>query len=402
MRFRDPFRRGLRSAAIVLGAGLMLVDSTVRAEVDPLRVSRDEACRIAALHLRCSPDDVTLATFDPDCRPRRAATWVIDVRQADGVLATVYVDSGTGHVWGWRRFPAHQSQTGMDDPTPEPKVTLSAAREIALAYAREAGVDLSNPLWRPTLATDQRGQFNYVFGWDPVLDSASGALGPIDLRVEVDFQTGEVTGFYEPWPGPIVVTTRPSLPRSAIAAIARRFAILDPNLHPVNRIDLRVAMDRFGAQRLVWECHQVVEDRGADGVLCYTVVYDAHTGEPLYCSVPMAPSNYPQRKIDLPRRVSIVVEPGGRALATALAPPVVDSSGLWVRAEHLRAVEGVRVEVGRQGVSVGCGKLVLSEKVLGARYRDYGWWVPLRHAAKLLGWRTEWLPAKQEAVVYTK
>jgi len=389
-------------APTLICVGVVLAASALRAQDVSFRVSRQRAAQVAAAHLGCNVADVAVGPLDMDCFPRRGPSWPAEARLADGAIVTVSIDAETGDVWAWRRFPANQLQTGLYDPPPTVKLSADQARNVAQAYARQAGMDVQTADWRPALATPQRTQFDYVFGWDQVVDPLSGTLGPTDLRVEVDFETGDVTGFYRQWQGPIRVATHPSLGFSDIQAVAPRFAILDPRLHPINCIQLRVAMDTFGVQRLVWECHQIVEDRGLDGVLAYTVVFDAHTGEPLYPIAPFGGSKHPMRTVAFPRRADVKIEPGGRAMATQLAPPVVNATGLWLRAEHLRAVEGVRVDVSGETVSVRLGDRVVSGTDLGARYRDYGWWVPLRQAARVLGWRVEWLNAKKEAAIYTR
>ncbi|NLH99958.1 MAG: hypothetical protein GX446_10775, partial [Chthonomonadales bacterium] len=80
-------------------------------------------------------------------------------------------------------------------------------------------------------------------------------------------------------------------------------------------------------------------------------------------------------------------------------PPVLGREGLWLRAEHLRAVDGVEVDVTREGVTVHHSGRTIGGTDLGARWRDYGWWVPLRQVAKALGWRVDWNNAKKEAVI---
>ncbi|MBM3494051.1 MAG: hypothetical protein FJX72_06990 [Armatimonadetes bacterium] len=133
----------------------------------------------------------------------------------------------------------------------------------------------------------------------------------------------------------------------------------------------------------------------------YGVVFDAHTGEPLYPIAPMGGGRHSVRQIRFPKRASVRMKPLDRPLTTQLSPPVVRGGNLWLRAEHLRAVEGVRVDVARDRVTVHIGGKTLNQADLGAQWRDFGWWVPLRHVAKLLGWQVDWNNAKKEAIVHT-
>jgi hypothetical protein len=285
---------------------------------------------------------------------------------------------------------------------PPPVLTLDESRQVAERYAVEKHPSFATGRWVSALGSPRKGQMSYLWGWDEVVNTSTGALGPPELCVEVSDQVPEVITFWRPPQAPIVVSTWPSLGRAEMLAIARRFAILDPARFPVNRLTLRVQMDDHGSQRLVWECLQVLSVSVETGVEMYGVVHDAHTGEPLYPIAPFGSSKRPMRKVELPRRASVKLEPDGRSITTPLVPPVVDATGIWLRVEHLRAVEGVRVDVHRQRVTIRRGDRVFDGKELGARYRDYGWWAPLRQAARLLGWRVEWLHAKKEAVIYTK
>jgi len=49
----------------------------------------------------------------------------------------------------------------------------------------------------------------------------------------------------------------------------------------------------------------------------------------------------------------------------------------------------------------GCYGKVVPGASVGATFRNYGWWVPLRRTALALSWQVEWLPLTQEAIVQT-
>lgn len=328
---------------------------------------------------------------------RALASWSVDLRTSDGWRHGVQVDALTGIVLSWAKYGAEVRDSATE---PHPVLTLTESLQVAEAFAAERCAAFATGRWMPALGSPRKGQMSYQWAWDEVVDTRSGALGPSELFVEVSDQAPEVITFWRPAQAPITISTRPSIDRAMTLAIARRFAILNPALCPINHLTLRVQMDEYGSQRLVWECLQVLDVSIVTGALAYGVVFDAHTGEPLYPIAPMGGSKHPVRQISFPNRSSVRAEPGGRTMTTALVPPVLDQMGLWLRAEHLRAAEGLHVDADRNHLSVRIGDRTISGEELGAKWRDYGWWVPLRRAAKALGWRVAWNNAKKEAVIF--
>lgn len=244
-------------------------------------------------------------------------------------------------------------------------------------------------------------QHSYQWSWYRVLDQLTGALAPDDLAIDVSYDTGRIAGVLLPSDRPINVSTRPGVSRAHMLSIARRFALLDPVRYPVNHLILRVAMDDYGGQRLVWECLQVLDVSPETGVSMYGVVHDANTGEPLYPIAPFINDGRPRRPIRFPQRAAVILAPSGKPIVTQLVPPALDGGVLWVRAEHLRAMDGVRVDVDRNGVRVRSGDRTFTGDRLQARRRDGAWWVPLRSAARTLGWSVTWNAARKEATVHT-
>ncbi|MBM3494049.1 MAG: hypothetical protein FJX72_06980 [Armatimonadetes bacterium] len=320
------------------------------------------------------------------------------MRSTEGHDNLVMLDANTGRTLQWAVCNRHPYR---DEPG-EPIVGPDEARRIASDYASRLCPSLKTGGWEPALGgTPLRRSDSYQWAWYPVVDTLSGALGCNDLAVDVDCRTGEVIGFLRPYEGPWLIPTLPSIGRAQMLAIARRFALLDPASYAINHLTLRVQTDDYGLQRLVWECLQVLSVDAETGVMMYGVVFDAHTGEPLYPIAPFGGAKHPTRPVRLPRHASVRIEPGPRVVGTQLLPPVLDGDGLWVRAEHLRAVEKIRVDVARDRLAVHAGGKMLDKAALSARYRDYGWWVPLRHVAKTVGWRVDWNNAKKEAVIHT-
>ncbi|HEU4754134.1 MAG TPA: hypothetical protein VFU47_13575, partial [Armatimonadota bacterium] len=62
---------------------------------------------------------------------------------------------------------------------------------------------------------------------------------------------------------------------------------------------------------------------------------------------------------------------------------------------------GARVETDQSGARIAGRDRTMDAAEVGAEYRDYGWWVPLRRTAEALGWRAHWSPRAREAVVDT-
>ncbi|NLH99963.1 MAG: hypothetical protein GX446_10800, partial [Chthonomonadales bacterium] len=304
------------------------------------------------------------ATLDRhEARALHGAAWTVSLRSTEGHDNLLVLDADTGRTLQW----AVCNRQPYGNEPGEPVVGPDEARRIASDYASRLCPSFRTGDWEPALGgTPLRRSDGYQWAWYPVVDTVSGALGPNDLAVDVDFRTGEVIGFLCPYEGPWLIPTQPSIGRAQMLANARRFALLDPLRYPINHVSLRVQMDDYGSQRLVWECLQVLDVNVETGVLMYGVVFDAHTGEPLYPIAPIGGGKYPARSVRLPRHASVMLEPGRRALSTQLCPPVLGREGLWLRAEHLRAVDGVEVDVTREGVTVHHSGRTIGGTDLGA------------------------------------
>ncbi|NLH99962.1 MAG: hypothetical protein GX446_10795 [Chthonomonadales bacterium] len=390
------FRFGCYTARMILL--LFVFPSSAGAQSSWPQVTRETAAATAAEHLtlvaRQALGRLTLVTLDTHCYPARGPSWRVSFDLLDGAEAGASVDAVSGDVWTWFVVPGRHSFT---DAGPSPRVPTEDARIRAWEFVEAAYPALRRVRLRPG-SEPLVSQYTYIVGWDVVLDPLTACLGPTPLIVDVDHQTGDVLGVELPYVAPIWVDTRPAIPPTQIAERARRHAMLNPNQYPIARVDLRVLVDGWGAQRLVYECFQYPLQTENP---MYGVVFDAHTGEPLYPIAPIGGGKYPARSVRLPRHASVMLEPGRRALSTQLCPPVLGRDGLWLRAEHLRAVDGVEVDVTREGVTVHHSGRTIGGTDLGARWRDYGWWVPLRKVAKALGWRVDWNNAKKEAVIRT-
>jgi hypothetical protein len=77
---------------------------------------------------------------------------------------------------------------------------------------------------------------------------------------------------------------------------------------------------------------------------------------------------------------------------------MIKNSTLWIRVELLRGF-GARVQVDKKGAEVSWGDKTITGTEVGVKWRDYGWWVPLRRTASALGWQVEWRPGVREVVL---
>jgi len=391
----------LGAAAVLFGVCILLGRANAQTAWPP--VSRAEAIQYAADHLTTVTGlqlgPLKSAIFLENWYPARGATWSVDFDLPDGGTISAGVDAVSGEIWAWDLSPGRYRY--MSDSGPRPRLSPDEAIQAAIRFVQGAYPAMSRLQLR-SAGRPLACQYTYVVAWNVVVDMAHETLGPTPLVVQIDHQTGDVLGVELPFLPPITVPTRPGIGRAQMLAIARRYALLDPARYPINQIILRVAMDDHGSQRLVWECLQVLGVDPDGGVMMYGVVHDACTGEPLYPIAPFGGGKHSVRQISFPRRCSVLLEPGDKAMTTPLVPPDIRPDGLWVRAEHLRAVDGVRVKVDRNHVSIRAGDRSFAGSDLGAEWRSDGWWVPLRGAAKALGWRVEWDNVKKVAIVHVK
>jgi len=241
----------------------------------------------------------------------------------------------------------------------------------------------------------------YEFHWFEVLSDA-GALAPWPLEVSVSGYTGRVTRYVRPPDRPILAPVRPLVSRRQAEAAVLRF--IDAAVAPlsVEETWLQVREDVLGVQRLAWFVRPAFGPERARQRMPLFIV-DAMSGDVLGWMGEFATASGSAPRLPAKSPPSPGIRIGGeegRGLGSFVSP-ALRGGLLWLRAEHLRAVEGVRVDVARDRVTVHIGGKTLNQSDLRAQWRDYGWWVPLRHVAKTLGWRVDWNNAKKEAVIHT-
>ena len=316
------------------------------------------------------------------------------VRAADGVVFSMY-----------RVLPSDVLDDGYNPDGTEKDLPIpqTQAEEIARDFARRHYPDFDRRVWfsfPPPIGFCQRG-WQYVFTWYEVLSKA-GTLAPWPLEVVVSGYSGNVVTYTRPPDGPVLASVQPRVGRRQAAEIAQSSVASTTGVVAIEALWLQIAEDVLGVQRLAWHVHLRIHSPGAR-VREPMLTVDALTGDVLTWSAPFGSASRtvpPDHTAGGPTpHIRLASRHGS---VGSLVRPVVAGSTLWARAEHLRAVEGVRVDVDRQGVAVRYGEIVLKGNDLGARWRDYGWWVPLRQAARVLGWRVDWNNAKKEAVIYAR
>ena len=382
---------------VVIAIVILLVVSGVAA--DP--ITADQA--LAAVHRFAGipPGDLAIRGHSS---PQEAAyygpCYKVGLRDDPGMWTTYYVrvaDGAVVQVWDCR--PEDAPDDGRDHLQGGQKnlpVSAEGAEEIARAFASRHYNGFARRRWFSFpdewgLTTVRQGP-GYEFQWHEVLSEA-GTLAPWPLIVGVSGYTGRVTRYCTPPDRPVLVPVWPRVTRSLAVAQVQRLLGQQGDAATSHYAFCQVAEDVVGVQALCW----VVEMRGD------LAMVDAITGEFVgiagrFGSV-VAHSDRRFSQVRMAPTVRFGTG-GARALASFVRPAVRDGT-LLVRAEHLRAVEGVRVDVTKEAVTIVAGERIIPGSELGARWRDYGWWVPLRRAAKALGWRVDWNNATKEAVVQT-
>jgi hypothetical protein len=298
----------------------------------------------------------------------------------------------------------------LDDsePSQPPTLTREQAQAIAEQFARQHYPLFDQRQWFLWPAKyGKNGPKSFDFFWQQVLNE-HGTLAPDYLSVQVDGDgdTGRVMIYFEPF-DEINAPTVPQITREQAIQIATPHAVYDPAVVPFSEIYLKIGGDATGVQWLHWELMQFPEP--TDETLHYSVIIDAITGGFVGLSVPLSGEGPGKRRRPprpLPKRITLRSQDG-----RVIWNPVKDRDRLWVRVEVLRRFEA-KVDV-KPSVKVRVGNRTFTGEALGAKQRDYGWWarvrkppgvkgwwIPLRRAVERLGWRVEWFPLKQEAVVY--
>jgi hypothetical protein len=275
-------------------------------------------------------------------------------------------------------------------------ITVEQARMVAEQFLRERLPQFERLRWSFYPPIDNGEE--YKFAWTQVLNRY-GALAPWSLQVDVNGVSGQVSSYFRP-PDTELVVTLPRISLAQAIRIAARFAPLDPIRFPFAKDPLlEVSEDPVGIQRLYWFFQQF-PDR-LDTETWYGTSVNAITGEFGGHTWPIGGAKPPgfRRREPPPRRVIALRSGAGELIP--LEPPQLWRGQLWVRAEILRAFNA-EVDIARKDISLRSTGGSVTGKLLGAEYRDFGWWVPLRRTAESLGWGVHWNRQALEVVVDTR
>ncbi len=292
------------------------------------------------------------------------------------------------------------------EPEAPPALTREQAQVIAEQFVRQHYLPFDQRQWY--LWPSKYGKHGswFYFAYQQVLNQ-HGTLAPYHLLVTVDGIAGRVVTYGEP-SEEINAPTVPQVTQDQAIQIATPHAVYDPAIVPFSEILLQIEDDGTGVQWLLWRLSQFPDPE--EETLRYTVRLDAITGQFMGYEAPLCgggPSKGRRTPRPLPKRI-VLRSQDGRVFWS----PVRDRYRLWVRVEVLRKFEA-KVDLKPSEVKVKVGDHVFTGEALGAKQRDYGWWakprkptgvkgwwIPLHRAVETLGWRVEWFPIKQEAVVY--
>ncbi len=228
-----------------------------------------------------------------------------------------------------------------------------------------------------------------------------GVLGPYWVRVRIDGITGDVVGYIIPRDTSITGPTVPLITEAQARQIAVPYARYDLSQVPFTEAVVDLSEDVLGVQWLTWTVRQYPTPQ--DPTDHFGVYVDAISGEVTGVEAPLG--SRADREVrpvpPLPHHVRLLKETASGEEVRSAAFPAIEKGSTWVRVELLRGL-GARVKTDRKGAQVRAGDKTLTAAQVGAKWRDYGWWVPLRPAAEALGWQVAWQAATKDVVVTTR
>lgn len=342
----------------------------------------------------------------------------------DGTHYNAVVDDGPGsdatgdydcRALSGRVFGFGKDRTPGSAELP-PAIDRAEAHEVARQFVLQKCPEFSARQWAEDSSWADDAGDDFQFSWTEVLND-HGTRAVYDLRVSVERCSGRVV-YYQFPPDRVAAPLVPGITLEQAKTLAAEFAVYDPAIVPFDPCFPKLLEDETGIQSLWWELHQPVQEPGAVGVRVLHV--EALNGAEII--PPPAPlgqverravrrepwrSAWSKRSAALHRKLAARVKPGepkariahagGRPLDCSVSPVIRDGR-VWLRAELLRLFEA-------RPYTTGKGLLLRAEdrRLLGAecnaRYRDHGWWVPLRKVGEAFGWKVAWSPKGRTAVV---
>lgn len=301
--------------------------------------------------------------------------------------------------------------SGMSLKTPPiaeetpPVIDVTGARQVATQFAQEHYPGFATTQWAVTSDEDANGNDAYQFIWTPLIGN-SGARAPWGLFVDVDKYSGSVNFFSRPYDQPVNCPTDPQISMAQAIQIATPFAFWNPAQVPFSEAQLQIGVDAVGINQLEWNVFQY-EDGTHQGAH-FQVDIDAMTGEVMGFSAPLGqPLVNRQNRVAMLRRrqaqeskktVPLRLRSSDGPEVYSLCKPRLENGQVWVRAELLRGFRAW-VTASPDHLVIRDQKRSVNETTAGAKWRDGGWWVPLRATAAELGWPVYWAAGKREVVV---
>jgi hypothetical protein len=273
-------------------------------------------------------------------------------------------------------------------------VPVAEGRAIAEAFATRMIPTFPQRRWRLTKGEDV-GYYGYC--WQELVGPLD-AVAPWDLRVFVNWFTGDVFNYTRPTE-PINCPLLPEVTLAQAKALAAPHAVLDPVAFPFVG-ELQIHESEFGVQFLVWELRQYPDPQDQPNTF-FAVGVNGMTGEvypPIGPLGGVPPEPRPNRKPVPPPPGPLLRVPGREQPLRGADGPFRRGGGrqLWLRVETLRAL-GAEVWLKGERLALRRAGKLLGPAAVGAVRRQYGWEVPLRQAAGVLGWEVRWDGKKQQA-----
>jgi len=336
-----------------------------------------------------------VASFFVDENPRgRGSPWYSVLIDYGQPFAGGYdVRAVDGVVLGFTRSTSMGSNADSDGRLLPPTIPVAQGRVIAEAFATRMIPTFPQRRWRVTRAEDH-GYYGY--SWQELVGPLD-AVTPWDLRVCVDWFNGEVFSYGRPTEQ-VTCPLVPEVTQAQAKALAAPHAWLDPAAFPFVA-ELQIHESEFGVQFLVWELRQYPDPQDQPNTF-FAVGVNGLTGE-VYPPIGPLGGAPPEPGARQPRPVPpppgpLLRVPGREQPIRGADGPLRREGKLWLRVEALRAL-GADVWLLPERFVARQGQRRLTPAELGAVRRQYGWEVPLRRAAGVLGWEVRWDGKKQEA-----
>jgi hypothetical protein len=286
-------------------------------------------------------------------------------------------------------------------------VSSTEALQTAIAFLGERYSPFAQGEWRLEHPRWWEGNDSWHFTWHKVVDPAHDTVDGDGVEVWVH----KASGLVESIKTPSLIVSGPTAPLVSRQDAELQAAQVSPV--PVAQFPfLEARLEVIGpfGQFLEWTFIQEAPlPPPHSGTQTFSTHVDALTGEaytlkplgpapPKVHGRPPLPANFPWPRVPpTPARLRV---PGGKPVGDGFT--VMRREGqLWTRVELLLPL-GAQLAHDPDGARLFFGvKRRTNTRVLGGFRKDNGWWVPLRPAARALGWQVRWDAKQREAVILT-